>query len=70
MKIILELSHGRTKVDRFLTNTLAEQIFAARVLNALAPDLATFDRAVKRAYRCVERSGSESAPKSSRRTEK
>jgi hypothetical protein len=55
MKIMLELSRGRTKVDRFLTNTLTEQILAARVLDALAPDLATFDQAVRRAYRSVER---------------
>ena len=60
MKIMLELSRGRTRVERFLTNTLAEQILAARVLDALAPDLATFDQAVKRAYRSV--AGRRSSP--------
>jgi hypothetical protein len=51
MKIMLELSERRTRVDRFLANTLPEQILAGRVLDALAPDLAMFEQAVRRAYR-------------------
>lgn len=66
MKIMLELSRGRTKVDRFLTNTLTEQILAARVLDALAPNLATFDQAVRRAYRTAERQPKRERPQSKR----
>jgi hypothetical protein len=61
-EIMLKLSPGGTRVDHFVTTTLPEQIRAGRVLDALALDLATFDQAVKRAYRSVERHGKRQRP--------